>query len=357
MARSVDSSRLGRALFVAAAVVAGWACNGITGASELQEEAIDPDSGAGVTTTPPDLDGGVVKDSAADVYVEPPKACPSAGRSCVPSAPPTWQGPLLVFEGAADLVPPCPSSMALEKVNAKVGTPSGSISCDKCGCGPVANVTCGATVHQFVDDQCLTVESSATPLTTTCQPLTNSNIAVTVTTAASGGGCAPMGGGATKEPVKWAGALRACGAPALLPDGCQAGEVCVPDSPAPFRAQRCIAHDGDVACPAPWTDRHMAATDVDDTRECTKCSCKPPQNVSCDGTGRLSVAGDPTCAPATSTSHPIPMGCHSLGAGASVKIAFGTTIMPSGGFCPKEADSQPTGGLAPKGPVTVCCVP
>ncbi len=55
--------------------------------SEAAEQQLE--NGLALASGPAQALGGVVKDGAADVYVEPPKACPSAGRSCVPAAPPT----------------------------------------------------------------------------------------------------------------------------------------------------------------------------------------------------------------------------------------------------------------------------
>jgi hypothetical protein len=322
--------------------------------NDTADAALD---GAPKPSTPTTNDAG---DGAPSVIVDPPKACPSVGRSCAPAPPADWQGPLIVYENAAPAPPPaCPPEMAIARIDGHSGTPSGGVSCSKCGCGPVIGATCTATLDQFTDTGCNT-QPTSTGIDGTCKALTTAAgiVAIEVNTTAHDGTCVPTGGGATKDDVAWPSAFRACGAPVLLSDGCDTNEVCVPNPQPPFNKQLCVLHAGSVPCPAPWTELHTAATDIDDTRTCSACTCsKGATNVNCDGTVRY-TASSPVCSGAAGAdTKDLDLDCFPVVEGASVKLGLGGAITASGGFCPKDGDSMPSGGVAPKDPTTICCIP
>jgi hypothetical protein len=114
--------------FCAAAATATGACNALTGASGLHEndqEAItDPPPVVTPQPSTPVDDGG--GGAVVDVYVkpDPPKGCPSEGRSCTPRAPANWEGPLFLYDGDPAMAPQlCPTSMAVQRVDAHGGKP------------------------------------------------------------------------------------------------------------------------------------------------------------------------------------------------------------------------------------------
>jgi hypothetical protein len=320
----------------AAVVIAGLlvACNALTGSGDLTVR----------------LDGDDASTEGADASPPvPPGACPSAGRRCVAAPPQGWDGPLFLYEGAEADVPACPTSMALTRVEAHGGAPTGGHTCSACSCGPATGITCSAMLTQFNSTTCTNQIGATTPIGTACVTTTVNVDSVSVSLTATGGSCAAQGGAATLEPIAWAGAVKACGAPTLLPDGCATGELCAPEPEPPFEARYCIAKKGDEACPPAFPDRLVAHEDVEDTRACSPCQCSPPA-ATCTGSLHY-YAADANCAGASQSS-PLPVTCRVVADLSGVHVS---DLIPAGSCTAVTAASTPTGEVKAKAPVTVCC--
>src|SRR5262249_14487485 len=75
---------------------------------------------------------------------------------------------------------------------------------------------------------------------------------------------------------------------------CAAGDTCLATPSAPFLATMCIGQDGDVACPAPYTDNHVLYDSVSDNRSCDPCDCGSVSGRTCAGNAEF-FTGAGTC--------------------------------------------------------------
>lgn len=337
------ASSIGGALLSVSVVT----CNAISGAGDLGIVAGGEDAAEAASSEP--IDAGV--DETIVVPVEPPKACPSAGRQCVPFAPETWDGPLLVYDGEAAGIPTCPTSMALTRVEANGGTPTGSHTCGACSCGPATGVACSATVTQFNSSSCTDVLGSTTAIGSTCFATLNNVDSVRVDVASNGGSCAVQGGTPKLAPVTWPSAIKACGAPSLLADGCAAGELCVPEALAPFKARHCISKQGDETCPSGWDERLIAYRGIDDQRTCSGCGCGAPASQ-CTGSLRY-YAQDSTCTSGLGELSTVPLSCKVVGNISGLRVP----TLTGSGTCAATGVAKPSGGVTGKDPTTICCRP
>jgi hypothetical protein len=339
------------------------ACNSISGNGDLHaggDQTGTPSAEAGGAPDSPtgNVDPSERRDAAPDVIIEPPKACPSAGRICAPVAPPGWDGPLLVYDQATSAAPACPASMALSKVDAHFGTPSAPHTCTACTCGAPTGVTCSTTYRAFEDDGCSGVLGVAQTLSTVCKGFDEAESFSVLTNAASGGSCVKGGGVVQSSAVVWPTSLFGCGAPSLLSEGCPDGTVCAPEPSSPFRAKHCIAQKGEVECPAtttPFTKKlALGYEGVTDTRACATCNCAAPAGVTCSNTIQA-YSESTSCNGGAQTFSVANTACHDNFEALSVRLLGAYTI--TGGACAGAGPSAPSGGVAPKDPVTVCCIP
>jgi hypothetical protein len=322
------------------------ACSVAAGLEDLQFEAE-------AVLPPRDAGPGALPIPNPDVIPDPPSACPSAGHRCVPAAPGDgWTGPLVVYDGPLSGVSSCPSTMAISKVNARSGTPSGGAhTCSACTCGGVEAVTCEATLIEYWEGSC-SVTQHRQMMGLQCSSINSQTDRLQVETKATGGSCAPSGGVVAKGAVDWPGTVLACGAPDLLTSGCAVGEVCAPEPAAPFGARFCIAKAGDQACRAPWSTKSLAFGGYSDTRGCTGCSCGAPLGVACVGSFKHDN-GSGGCNNTQVTTYSIPTtGCINTDPSAGAVLV---DLAPSGGSCSPAATSTATGDVIPTDPTTVCC--
>jgi hypothetical protein len=345
--RTSPASVIGVAIASCVLVVA---CNAISGIGDL---SVESESDGGSVAPQGSAEGGAAtRDAAPDVVIEPPAACPSAGRTCVPVPPPGWDGPLVV-SGESKATPSCPANMALTRVDAHTGKPTGDHSCSPCTCGDVSGRSCTGTVKYFDTDDC-----SGEPKTSGALANINSCIrneeqgdrfAIDVVT--NQGTCPPAGGLPQKSPITWDSTVRGCGAPTLLTDGCKTGEVCAPDPPAGFRERHCITHPGEVACPNDtWPVNVSGFSDVDDTRGCTTCACT--SSATCTGQVRHFTSAGLCMGTSGTIDLPSPQ-CRGAGSLSAVRLSIALT--PSPDPC-TPSTIVPIGALANKTPVTVCCM-
>lgn len=148
-------------------------------------------------------------------------------------------------------------------------------------------------------------------------------------------------------PVQWDASITSCKLP-VTATACGDGGVCTPLPGGDFEAPVCIYKQGDEACPAGVYDTKVSFyTGVEDTRECTNCTCGTVQpncnNLTLDLYNGTDCAGLPT---------------NSLTAnGACESAAAGSVAVPPAADdgCPVQTAPEPMGSIAPVGEFTFCC--
>ncbi len=157
--------------------------------------------------------------------------------------------------------------------------------------------------------------------------------------------------------ASWTTAALACRGMPTSGFGCSdPGQTCVP-SAVPPEFSLCIYHEGDVACPNSYSDKHVVYAGVDDQRTCSPCACGAPIGSAC--TAALSVFKDGACSVPLLGSAPIsssdsacfdlvPAGLP-LGSKTITALSYQAgTCLPSGG--------DPSGTVEPAGAATFCCL-
>lgn len=112
--------------------------------------------------------------------------------------------------------------------------------------------------------------------------------------------------------------------------------------------------DGDAVCPAAgYTVKHVLYSGVDDTRDCSACSCGKVSGASCSTTLTTYAPGSSNCNGVASTLM-APIMCSNGIAAQQTEMML--QMSPTGGSC-TPAGGQPTGSATPAGPKTFCCLP
>lgn len=168
-------------------------------------------------------------------------------------------------------------------------------------------------------------------------------------------------------PAQWATAARACaaeeeeGAPACTGAPCVRG---IEELPSGFR--RCLrypegtAESEAQACPAEFPERHVFFAGLSDTRECTACSCAPPEDALC--IAAVSAFQDASCGGA-----PMPI-FQNAAVGLNASVCYDTSMpLALGSISATWLAEEPgscvvTGGEAigeavPTDPSVFCCEP
>jgi hypothetical protein len=173
--------------------------------------------------------------------------------------------------------------------------------------------------------------------------------------SAMGGSCAPGGGDATLPPPASATLAAVCAAPAAQGAGCAAG-ACVPGPPSGYSNTVCVYSDGDLPCPAPYVQKTLIWSGVDDTRGCSACACDAPAGATCDN--QVLVFGSALPSGATCSGGPLTFPSSAGCVHASNAFTTGVVLQPGappvGGSC-APSGGLPTGAVAGAKPTTVCC--
>lgn len=300
-------------------------------------------------------DGAPGIDAAGDA-IQPPPSC-SGVFACVPAVPAGWSGPLELYSGTAP--PPMCSTDFTEGMDAHDGLQAPAATCG-CACGASATtcqppkmtfsnaatcgsaVACAATV--LTPGACMTLDETGQ-----CPGATILDITLAAGTFTTGS--------CTAQPSRnvpsstWGTQARGCISTASPEQAdCGSGKICAPAPGTGFDAKLCISHSGDVLCPGGgYGVKHLFYTSVDDTRDCTACTCGNPTGGSCD----FSVAAYPTQNQQCS-GNPITYGPGTQCAGVDQPADFRLTLTPTDGSC-AAGTSTATGTAVAAGPVTVCC--
>jgi hypothetical protein len=109
----------------------------------------------------------------------------------------------------------------------------------------------------------------------------------------------------------------------------------------------CVTHDGDMACPAGYPNKHTLSNGVSDTRACSACSCNVA-TAPCTNIGIKTVT-DPQCDDASAVS-----------VGACIAMPtqtqfIGVTATPPSALACSTDGGVPTGTVTAGPTQTVCC--
>lgn len=206
---------------------------------------------------------------------------------CVDDAIPGWEGPLALWVGDADDIPPaCQGNMPIKVAEAytDLQTNETAETC-ACACSDLQGATCGATtLIQSSTMACINLVNSWPINPGQCLNLGNVQASTRYSASAPdlvSGSCTPsvVAGIPSAEFGKH---IVACGVDA--PQSCGTDGVCMTPPEAPFDAQICIATEGEVQCPSgPYTNRTVYHTGFDDARACGNCSCELAPGTKCSG--------------------------------------------------------------------------
>jgi hypothetical protein len=275
-------------------------------------------------------------------------ACQTQGYTCVVPAPNGWD--TVAFDATSQAG--CPTGLTQKKVDVDPTNLSAPAQCG-CACTPGGTVSCengNIGVKFGPDDTCSMTTAITFPgndgncntQQIVVQPFSQ------VTPPLSGGTCtaAPT----TTVPPTGATQGEYCNGEKAFGGGCTGGQVC---ALAPAGYQGCIHHGGQVACPGDGYATQHAVGTLQDTRNCSPCSCNGTPTATCAGTwtfytsnncsgSSVSIPADGTCHP---TSEPPP-------------ATYNSTVLaatPTNLACVQPAAPSPTGSVALNGADTVCC--
>jgi hypothetical protein len=320
--------------------------DGLSGGADTSDdggsEASTTDDGGPIDPPPPGDDGGLLQDVQVDVV----DGCSQTGCFAMPTG-----FSLVAFAQSAR--PTCPTNFTTPADT--VESPAFGAGACTCGCtvttGPTcANGTLAGHYDTAGDGLCGSAGGDLANINNLCGtdgylgPFTTGNEHQFAPAAPSGGACsAPATKNATK--LTFGSSGRFCQA-AVLPE-CN-GLVCAPAVAAPFGV--CIAHGGDVACPAPFSEKHLVG--ASGTLNCSNgCTCSV--TGTCSG-GTLNYYASGNCTGGAVLSIPVDNKCHPTDIdGGSVGSHKYVANAPAGVTCTTGGSTSPSNTFS--GTTTVCC--
>lgn len=323
----------------------------------------------GFTCVDPDLDH-VGKDGTPDPCHH-EDGC-MTGSICEPVAD-GWEGPWLLWRGPLGIdPPPCPHGTPIGHEGYADFNPSNA-GCPACTCGP-SHGSCGlpsgftASSAPCGMPGVTTSFDAPSPWSGACdgKAPVPAGVAVSVTidpVPINELGCAPGPSAPLRESNSiWNSYTRTCHGDgwSLCNDG---KSFCVPEADHTIpRFRLCISQQGDLPCMGdalpPFTERIVVYDGVEDTRNCSPCTCGPPQGSECTAT--LTLDQDAMC------TEPVEQGIHLKSDGETcVNLSeslplLGGKVSTPGVYHPGSCEpmgGSPTGSLTPHGAMTYCCIP
>ncbi len=125
----------------------------------------------------------------------------------------------------------------------------------------------------------------------------------------------------------------------------------------PTGALTCIVRDGDVACPASWSQKHVLYKQYDDERSCSECSCGPIEGTLC--TVKYRIFEDALCSNEIGSydiDGPGNDHCYSLPLGNAISGKSMEKVNHKLGAC-QSLGGEAVGEVKLEQPFTVCCLP
>ena len=274
-------------------------------------------------------------------------AC-TAGYTCVPPLTSGWSW-AAYDQGAR---PGCATGFTTP-TDVDEGPIAQAATCG-CGCTPTSP-TCASgnlaiTAGTSGVNGCQNNASQAEVATAGCRAL--SAPLITIAWKVNANGPAPSGGSCAASPsvnkfaVTYEHLGRTCAFAGNVGAGCGGGDVCAPKA-APFTM--CVAHTGDVACPAGFSVKHPIGTVVADTRGCSACTCS---FIAGTCGGALSLYSDNLC---TLGAAPVTVDGTCQAVATANYVSYAYTGQSTGSSCTGSAVSA-TGTAVFSDLQTVCCV-
>ena len=273
------------------------------------------------------------------------QSCP--GAVCTGLPPSGWMGPVALYMGPYLNLPCVLGAPGLSGV---MGPTGADAICNACTCG---NEPCDKlTVEVFQSQDCT---GSGTKLmlndTTGCAKVVPSELTWSVQMPqilSQGGTCTPAGGGVAMKPTANLGQYVAlCNVVHEIWAHCLGAACVIPPQP-PFDPRLCIYQPGSLACPAPYNTKVVEFGTLDDTRDCSACTCGAPA-ATCDAS--VTFHSDDMCvnlpsgmAASNNMCSPFPGGAVMV---SSLSIGAPSPCTPS--------LSVPIGSVGIANPITVCC--
>jgi hypothetical protein len=281
-----------------------------------------------------------------------------------------WDSPSWLWIGPEDQAPECPLGSVTISYEGHADLVAPSL-CEACTCEPptgscalpealtASTAVCGTPGATTSFDAPASWNGSCDSTTQTpsgaAHSLTIDPIAMTEN------GCAVGPPVAAKiVSLHWDTYARACDVHWTL--GRPDRSICLPADPPPSGFALCILQNGEHACPASldniFTERHVFYQGVQDSRECSACTCGAPTGSAC--TAAISIYKGAGCSGATFAQIPISSSSETCtdiqlpGQPLGSKSAGPTTYLP--GICPAMG-GEGSGIAIPTEPATVCCRP
>lgn len=281
-----------------------------------------------------------------------PPPCEPSG-TCIPDAPPDWQGPVVVLEGSPLDPPACDMPWPMEILRANAGLTAPDPVCD-CACEAPEGGTCGDVTLKRHDSSCLAVPTLQVSLAPdSCDDNGGAGFPAGGKWHAEpseyvGGGCAPIPTEDVPE-ATWDTEHVICTADALQ-GTCEPSATCRPAPPAD--AVVCIHKDGDLPCPqrSPYTNRQVVFGGMDDGRRCTECSCGDPEGTCAS---EVRFVQNSCIGGVLVGSHAVDGSCFD-GPMLTFDYLALSSATPNATCAPTP--SIPEGEALPKEPVTLCCM-
>ncbi len=293
-------------------------------------------------------------------------SCHDAGYACV-SVPSGWRGPVAVWEGNPGTAPAaCPAGLeiALESVFSGLEVPDSDC---RCTCGAATEQACGpAQIELFSNSVCENQCASASAASGDCGTIENGSRCGATFSAWSaapiptGGNCEPQVV-ATLPDATWNTELKACGAvQSAEAGGCEDPlDRCVPaaELSTPYGSERCVYQYGvppTDGCPAAYPrGPSILYSDIEDTRQCTGCTCGSPTGGTCTGT--IAIHERARC-DGTPQTYTLGLGCQLLSLPTSTATTISADFVVSEpGICSVQSQGELTGNVSGTQPLTLCC--
>ena len=237
-----------------------------------------------------------------------PDECPG---QCVRLPPLGFDGPALLWFGPAEEAPECPDRALARVFEGGDGIQNAPLNCTTCSCSqPACVFPNGATASNVSvcpnDPPGATLTpypapaswdgSCTSPGTVPADQL--GSIAIAPVTEQP---CAPVKDVPQKEQLAPGFTIRAVACAGDVLDGVcpDSSYICLPSAaPPPPGFRQCVMYLGpddgiDPECPTDYPEQHVFYADVEDTRECTECTCTQTAPSEC--VARLTTFQDTTC--------------------------------------------------------------
>ena len=167
--------------------------------------------------------------------------------------------------------------------------------------------------------------------------------------------CTPASAPAAPFPEPtWGRMALQCKLDPLSGEGCGPGHVCAP-MPPPEGFALCLHVKGEhPTCPADYPAHMVFYTGVQDDRGCDACQCSAPEGGECMAI--VSVFSDPVCGSFAGgvVVTDQEAACVDVVSGTALASMEASMVTGVPGAC-AQLGGAPFGGLAPAGPLTLCC--